>query len=319
MKIYILQNAKTACKLCMLLYALCLANVAVSQTPVMHPDRHSVTLISPYYFGPNAFPIPDMLDGTVEHNLRAEFSADRFWGNRGDITTDASFSINMPLFTNRASLSAWMPVMEWWKNSDENIETCRLADAVKDNSRIRKGHGVGDIFVSTDVELLREKQICPAVAVRIAFKTASSDDDYCTGRFYDSPGYFFDIAAGKTFFNGGDGFFRGLRGAVSAGFLCWQTDNGRQNDAIMYGLQTKVLTRFFSICETFGGYSGWENSISDGGKSAHDRPMSIKSQLTVPIGQLEIIVAHQYGIRDYPFNQLKIGFSWNIDILGMQK
>lgn len=317
MKIYILQYAKTVCKLCMLLPVLCSANMAASQTPVAHPDRHSVTLISPYYFGPNAFPIPDMLDGTVEHNLRAELSADRFLGKRGDLTADASFRISIPLFTDRVSLSAWMPVMEWWKNSDENIEVCRLADAAKDNSRIRKGHGVGDIFVSTDVELLRETHMLPAVAVRIAFKTASSDDDYCTGRFYDSPGYFFDIAAGKTFFCG-DGFFRGLRGAVTTGFLCWQTDNGRQNDATMYGLQAKVLTRFFSISEMFGGYGGWENSISDGGDLAHDRPMSIKSQLTVPVGKAEIFVAHQYGIRDYPFSQLKIGFSWNVDILSLQ-
>ena len=43
----------------------------VAQTPLERDDRHTATLISPYYFGPNAFPVPDMSELTKEQ-LKAE-------------------------------------------------------------------------------------------------------------------------------------------------------------------------------------------------------------------------------------------------------
>lgn len=287
-----------------------------AQTPVEHPDRHKVTYISPYYFGPNAFAIPDMLDGNVSRTLHAEIAMDHFIGKRGDHTTDASLKINIPLFTDRVNLSAWMPVVETWRNSDENIEACHLSDKEGSNPRIRKGHGVGDLFICTDIQLLREGDLKPAVAIRAALKTASSDDDYCTARFYDSPGYFFDATVGKTLpLQGEDRFFKGLRCAVSAGFLCWQTDNGRQNDAIMFGIQAKLLTKAFNISESFGGYNGWENSITNGGESAHDQPLSLKTRLCIHAGCIDIIANYQYGIRDYPYQQIAIGLAWDLDVL----
>ncbi len=301
----------------MLLCAMFSAFCSLAQTPIEHPDRHSVTLISPYYFGPNAFPIPNILDGTVSRELRAEVATDYFWGKRGDRTCDLSLNLNIPLFSDRVNISAWMPVTEWWKNSDENIDVCRLADKADDNPRIKNGHGVGDVFVSTDVQLLREGKCIPALAVRLAFKTASSDDDYCTARFYDSPGYYFDLSAGKNLLERNDGFLRGVRCATSFGFLCWQTDNGRQNDAVMYGIQLKILTRAFALSETFGGYSGWENGISNGGKEAHDRPMSLKTRLSIPVKKFEIVSAYQYGLRDYPYQQFTIGIAYNYDIISL--
>lgn len=290
--------------------------MAGAQTPVEHPDRHAATLISPYYFGPNAFPVPDMLDGSVSRDLRIEASADFYAGKRNDRTIDALLRINVPLYTDRVNLSAWIPAMEWWRNSDENIEACRLSDKVADNPRIRKGHGVADFIVSTDIEAVREGAYCPAIAIRAAFKTASSDDDYCTGRFYDSPGYFFDLAVGKTFGSASDGFFRGFRGAASVGFLCWQTDNGRQNDATMYGVQLKLITSVFSLCEMWGGYSGWENAVSKGGDIAHDQPMTLKSILSVPVGRLEFLARHQAGLRDYPYHQFSLGVAYRWNVLG---
>ena len=306
-----------ALRLKLLSFILLTAFCSLAQTPVEHPDRHSVTLISPYYFGPNAFPIPNTLDGTVSSKLRAELATDYFWGERGDRTCDVAASLNIPLFSDRVNISAWMPVTEWWKNSDENIDVCRLADKADDNPRIKNGHGVGDVFVSTDVQLLREGKCLPALAVRLAFKTASSDDDYCTARFYDSPGYYFDLSAGKYLLQLNDGFFRGMRCTTSFGFLCWQTDNGRQNDAIMYGIQLKLLTRAFTLSETFGGYGGWENGISNGGSVAHDRPMSLKTRISIPVKKFEIVSAYQYGLRDYPYQQFTIGIAYNYNIISL--
>ena len=84
------------------------------------------SMISPYYFGPNAFAVPEMLDGRVQKELRVELAGDYFPGFRGDHTGDISLKVNIPLWTDRVNLSVWMPVMEWFRNSDENIATCRM-------------------------------------------------------------------------------------------------------------------------------------------------------------------------------------------------
>ena len=69
------------------------------------------SMVSPYYFGPNAFPVPDMLDGTVQPDLRIELDGNHYFGTRGDHTTDLTLKVNIPLFTDRVNLSAWMPLL----------------------------------------------------------------------------------------------------------------------------------------------------------------------------------------------------------------
>lgn len=105
------------------------------------------------------------------------------------------------------------------------------------------------------MQLFEERRIVPSWTLRAALKTASGGG--CEiDRYYDCPGYFFDTYFGKTFqiasaviqiFSGG-------------GFLCWQTDNGRQNDAVQYGVLVGLRLGNFSISETFGGYNGWESN-----------------------------------------------------------
>ena len=122
-----------------------------------------------------------------------------------------------------------MPVMEWYRNSDENMDVCRIPEEHREDAR--KGHLSGDVYVSTDIQVLKEKRWRTDWVVRAALKTASGGE-YYHARYYDSPGYFFDTSLGKSFSLGRDAKWNHrLRGALSTGFLCWQTDNGRQNDA----------------------------------------------------------------------------------------
>ena len=93
------------------------------------------------------------------------------------------------------------------------------------------------------------------ISVRTALKSASGND-YSNARYYDSAGYFFDAAFGRQFTLIPDR--SDLSIAASGGFLCWQTDNGRQNDAVMYGLKASYRYKGISISSEFGGYVGWE-------------------------------------------------------------
>ncbi len=281
---------------------------------------NTATYVSTYYFGPNAFAVPEMLDGRVQHDLRVELCGDYFKGYRGDHTADAHLRLNVPLWTDRANLSLWMPVMEWYRNSDENMQTSRIKPELWDDAR--KGHLCGDVYVSVDMQLLREgwfrgkmKSAVPDWVLRAALRTASGEQ-FSLGRYYDGPGYFFDTSVAKSFTVGHNAHWNHrLRMALSSGFLCWQTTQGRQNDAVQYGIMAKWENRFFSLSESLAGYSGWEHTCRNGGKEAHDRPTVLRTDFAYHIRNFDVVAAYQYGLRDYPYHLFRLGLAYRIDIL----
>ena len=276
---------------------------ASALVPIDKPNLRETTGIAPAYFGPNAFPVPDMLDGRVQKQLRAEIAGDGYLGFQGDKTADAFARVFIPLFTDRVNLTVWMPVMEWYEMTQERQRVCRLQD-----SAAIAGHGAGDAYFSTDIQILRDRKWAPDIALRAACKSASGGQ-YELARHYDCPGYFFDLSLGKSWYLGEKQEAKGveLRVAGSAGFLCWQTDNGRQNDAVMYGLQLLLRSQYVSLRTTWSGYVGWEN--------AGDRPMIIKGRLSGHAKGFEPYVEYQYGIKDYPFHMVRVGLAYHIDVL----
>ncbi len=302
----------------LILLLICLSVSA--QVDLVRSDYSKPTMVAPLYFGPNAFPVPDMLDGSVSHDLRVELAADGYYGFQRDMTADIFARIHIPLFTERVNLTVWMPMVEFYRSTAERLATCRIKDENK--AKAMRGHEGGDVYVSTDIMFLKERDKVPAMSVRAAVKTASGGG-FEYARTYDAPGYFFDLSIGKSFDlvsrknkeerEMPDSKAVSLRIAASAGFLCWQTDNGRQNDAVMYGAMLRLNTKYVSVEEVFSGYVGWEK--------AGDRPMTLKTRIAghAPIpndkGSLEPFVMYQYGITDYPFHQLRIGLVYNFDIL----
>ena len=278
--------------------------------PIDKPNLREETGIAPAYFGPNAFPVPDMLDGRVQNHLRVEIAGDGYFGFQGDKTADAFARVHVPLFTDRVNLTVWMPVMEWYEMTPERMATCRVPDSLA-----HRGSGAGDVYFSTDIQILRDKKLAPDIALRAACKSASGGQ-YELARHYDCPGYFMDLSVGKSWYLGERLKAKGerreideargmeLRLAGSAGFLCWQTDNGRQNDAVMYGLQMLVKSQYVSFRTTWSGYVGWENM--------GDRPMIIKGRLAGHAKGFEPYVEYQYGIKDYPFHMLRVGLAYHI-------
>ena len=262
------------------------AEVAIEKPKLSEP-----TGIAPAYFGPNALPIIDMSDGLVSRDLRAELACEGYIGYENNNTVDIFARVYVPLFTRWANISVWMPVYGWYDQYDG------------------KGSGAGDVYISTDIQILHNEwfhsekaRYIPQMTLRLGMKTASGEQ-FERRRHYDCPAYFFDAAIGQTFTMGP----LALRVAGSAGFLCWQTDNGRQNDAVMYGLQANLRHEYVSLQATWGGYVGWERH--------GDAPMSIKARVAGHVKGFEPYVQYQYGIKDYPFHQIRIGLVYNVDIL----
>lgn len=281
----------------LILFALVAASIYAA-TPVEEPNYQEKSLIAPAYFGPNAFPVPPMLTGTNDSTLNFWVGADEQWaqtghtqpGNEGERTTTLQAHLTIPLFTKRVNFRIWMPVMEFYRNTNYGI-----------------GHGAGDVYISTDIQIINERKYVPGIQLRAAMKTASGGQ-YSKYRFYDSPAYFFDIAFGKTFVLAQE---FSLHIAGSAGFLCWQTGNGRQNDAVMYGLNAQLKYKFISLDATYAGYAGWEN--------AGDQPMIIRTTIKGHVNNFEPLLAYEYGIKDYPFHTLRLGLRYHIPILNKMR
>lgn len=269
-----------------------------AQTSLDQPDLQTPSLIAPDYFGPNAFPIPDMLDGTTASDVRLEISSDYFAGHRGDKTYDIAFKCVVPLFSDRINMTLWLSaITEWYEMSEESHEHSRLSDDIA-----LKGKEFGDAYISTDIHVLKQTKYRPDISLRVALKSALGYG-FFKARYYDGPGYFFDTSAAKSILFEGGRFVEELRFVASLGFLCWQTDNGRQNDATMYGLQLKMSNKRYTFTQSWGGYSGWEKE--------GDCPMSIKSELRIKCGnRFEPLAYFQYGINDYPYTQIKLGVSY---------
>ncbi|MCQ2342734.1 MAG: hypothetical protein MJZ75_04485 [Paludibacteraceae bacterium] len=260
--------------------------------------ENSNTHISTAYFGPNAFPIPDMLDGRTCPTLQIEVAGDYYHGFAQDKTADLFLRTRIPLFTPRVNLTIWMPVVEgYWMTLDRQRQ-CEMQDTMAVT-----GHGAGDVYVSTDIQLLQGRRWWPDIAVRAAFKTASGGQYYLR-RHFDDPGYWCDLSVGKGFMVKNVE----LRLAVDWGFLCWQTTTGCQNDAWLYGVTAQMDAPHIRARVCFSGYKGWETC---GG----DKPMSIKAELRGKIKGCEPFIGYQYGIQDYPFHQLRVGFAYQVDIL----
>ncbi len=279
-----------------MVYAVCFlfvgGNRVLGQSLPPTTPMSEVTCVSPYYFGPNAFPIPDMRMKTSE-DLRIELACDYYNGHRGGHTEDLFLKVNIPLWTRRVNLSLWWAAAELYQ---------------KDK---RSGFVSGDVYISVDMQILEEKRIRPNLAMRAALKTASGSG-YELKRYYDSPGYFFDAYVSKSFPIGKVKLVAGVGG----GFLCWQTANGRQNDAILFGVAAGVRWGAFSLYEAFGGYCGWEGMNCKDKHLAYDRPMSLKTTLTYQVKKWEITGMVQCGVKDYPFTQVRLGVARRIDVLG---
>lgn len=298
---------RKSCLVTILLIIVC--SVVHAQTPLVPYPWHLTSQVSPYYFGPCAFPVPEMIDGSTQEDISIELTSNGFIGYQGDYTLSFRPQFTMPLYTPRVNISLWGHMVEWYKNSDERLKVCRLDTVVLYNPKARKGVMVGDVYVSTNIHVMLEGEYKPDITLRAVLKTASGNG-YDVVRFYDAAGYFFDVTAGK----GKQIGEHQLRVALSGGFLCWQTSAGRQNDAILYGLLLTWRYKALYLSQTLTGYTGWENRDCTPAELAMDRPVEWKTQLRYRIDRWELIAGYQKGIRDYPFHQLQLGAAFHIDI-----
>ena len=290
------------------------------------------TYVSPAYFGPNTFQVPQMNSGArMEKNIVATLCGDFIWGHTGkkDYTGDVYVELHLPLFTDRVNLSSWGALHEWYDQSADVLEYRKVGatgakteaagaagtgagsgtgtgagtGATGTATGAARGHQSGPLFISTDITVLKEKKFCPSMLIRAGLRTASENDAFPIRRGYDSAGYFFDLALGKS--------FGPVSIAASTGFLCWQTGDGEQNDAVMFGGKISYNHEFVRAGLQYGGYWGWRK---DG---VFPRVMYLDMDFGPRKWYVKPYLLYQHGFHDWPFDLFRAGIKIDIDIFGL--
>ena len=262
---------------------------------------YSQVRYSSSWFGPNANPVPEFTDATIPSKTTISLMGDYYFGY-GDRTQNGYIKVDIPLLSERVSLKIWSAVMEHYQTTEE-IKQNRGASTTS-------GSEVGDIYVQTRIRLWKEQKNRPEVILNSTLKTASAKT-FATRRYFDTPGYYFDVEMGKSFFTKSS-FISEIRLVADAGFLCWETTNSAQDDAPMYGGKIILGNQDWKIENTLSGYWGWKN-LKD--KTYGDVPLVYSVKLIKQTKNLNYFAQYQYGIHDFPYNQIRVGVSFTMSKL----
>jgi len=264
------------------------------------------TKYSTSWFGPNANPVPEVTDARIPSKTTVSLMGDYYFGY-GDQTKNGYFKIELPLLPERVSLKIWSTVLEHYKTTAE-IMQARGSDAIS-------GSEGGDIYVQTRIRLLKEQTNLPDIILNSTLKTASAKT-FKTRRYFDTPGYYFDLEMGKSIATSGK-FISEIRAVANVGFMCWETTNSAQDDAPMYGGKLIIGNPKWKLENTLSGYWGWLHTSTRLNPTADygDAPLVYATKFTLVKGNIDYFAQYQYGIHDFPYHQLRVGISFPISKL----
>ena len=256
------------------------------------------------WFGPNAIPVPEFTDAKIPAKTSFNLMGDYYFGY-GDITKNAYLKVEIPLIPERVSLKVWSTAFE-------NFETTEEVQ-LKRGANTRTGSEFGDIYVQTRMLIFTEKEIQPSVILNTTLRTASPKT-YIDRRYFDTPGYYFDTEIGKSIQTGAS-WISEIRTVLNGGFLCWETTGSRQDEAPMYGIKLITGNPHWNLENTLSGYTGWMHTNKHYSADYGDAPLVWASKINILSNKLSYFAQYQYGIHDFPFYQIRLGVSFQVEAL----
>lgn len=252
-------------------------------------------VMSPGFLGPNALPVPDFYAAEVPLPHQLSMGIEGHY-SRGDQTHNSFMEYLFPLFSDRASLQIQYRTIEVYQTDTVT------RDRRKSRDYETSGYSLGDVYIGTYVQLVRNHAWMPDVLLSANIKTASGTN-LEAARHTDTPGYWFDATLGRglSFFGPGR-----LRLYARGGFYVYQKlkFNEYQNDAILYGFGVQAKIRSLRMDHQLTGYHGY----FDNG----DRPMVYRFRLTGAISErLQYGFVFQQGLHDFGFTSVRLTMGYN--------
>ncbi|MDR1981719.1 MAG: hypothetical protein LBQ39_08915 [Tannerellaceae bacterium] len=255
-------------------------------------DKMALLIYSPRYFGPSAFPIPELRTGKSATRFEVELRG-QYHSYTGDKTKDLFARALIPFVKGRAGLEINCLIVEDYKMTPETRDE---RNAVDTESPISYN---GDVVICAFFQVVKSEKWVDAM-ISLNLKTASGGR-LCDARFTDAAAYWLDVTAGRDLLKNSAGD-ASLRLQAMAGFYCWMTNDvvHRQNDAISYGAGLTGVYRNMTLSTNLSGFYGYENN--------GDRPLLWRNNLQYTYRNNCISLRYNHGIKDYLYDTYSIGY-----------
>ena len=255
-------------------------------------DKMPFLIYSPRYFGPNAFPVPELRSARVGKQLEVEMRGTYHYYS-GDKTKDIYGRILIPFVKERVAIEVSMVFKEKYLMTPETRDE---RYAVETESPIGCH---GDVIVSTILQVLKSEKWAD-VMCSINLKTASGNR-LCDARYTDATAYWFDATVGRNLFQSKNNHFS-LRAQAMVGFYCWSTNSlvHRQNDAISYGGGLTGTYRNFSLSTDLSGFHGYKDN--------GDWPLILRNNLRYEIKKNILSLRYNHGMKDNLYETYSLAY-----------
>ncbi len=272
--------------------------------------------IAPGKLGPNALPVPDMDYALVGNESKIETGV-HYHQMVDDTAINSHFSFYWNIAQGRAAVRIWC----------QPTETFNLSNKLRDDRQIYyddKGWKtqVGDLFVSTYIQLLKNKKWLPDLSINYTLKTTTGPN--YDGRYTDASLDYFYFALGKSF-NFESKFIDELRVAGLLGFYVWQTNKVEmaQDEGPVFEGGVQLRKNSFNLFAEFGGYTGYdayEYMDRASGKDniqGNNDPLILRTRFEKTGKHFDIKVEYQTGFRDYHYQTYRLGVVYHFSPIRM--
>ncbi|MDR2775072.1 MAG: hypothetical protein LBC19_10115 [Tannerella sp.] len=243
-------------------------------------------LYSPRYFGPNAFPLPELRSGRLGTRREAELRGE-YHEYKGDRTKDVYARLFVPVAEGRAGLEICGVIYEYYNMTEKTVEERHAA------GRYWDAGAYGDVIISSFYQLLRDDKRAD-IMLEASLKTASGNR-LADARYTDAATYWFNLNAGRYLYkNHTHSSYLRIHGL--AGFYCWMTNDiiHRQNDAVLYSAGISGTHKNFTVNADIAGFYGYKNN--------GDRPLQLRVKLNYEYRNNIISFRYKHGMKDCLYN-----------------
>ena len=256
--------------------------------------------IAPGTLGPNALPVPFMDYALIDSVSNIEAGIHGHFMD-GDKAVNSYFSFYWAVAPKRV-------VVQLWGFPSETFQT---DNSVRDKRQIYYDDTgwitqFGDIWISTYIQLLRDKKIWPDITINYSAKTTTGGA--IQGRYTDAPANYYYIAFGKSY-HPKKGFIDEFRIALMGGFYVWQTNKVElaQDEGLMYELGLDLKHKNFSWRNEIGCYNGYDAYQYQFPEipPAND-PLIYRTNLKYSTKRFDCKLEYQTGLYDYHYNTFRM-------------
>jgi len=247
---------------------------------------------SPRYFGPNAFPLPELRSGRLSNYYEVEVRGEYHFF-KGDQTKDLYGRLFIPVAESRAGLEVSFIFYEYYNMTPETVAE-RHAAGQSWNEGAR-----GDVIVSSFYKLFKDNKWAD-ILCEATLKTASGNR-LADARHTDAASYWFDFNIGRFLMKNTDAssFIR-IQGL--AGFYCWMTNDivHRQNDAFLYAAGLSLGYKNLTVQADIVGFKGYLNN--------GDRPLILRSMLNFTCKKNRLSLRYKQGVHDFLYDTWSLAY-----------